>query len=287
MKLKQMIRWQVKSSNKGVLTFVLICLAIMIVITAFANVAAKNPAAGKEHLEQIPAATIVEEGDTTNIVAENGIFGDGEASLDDGTDQVERTQLFGITTLRLADGSVGVSVDSSMLPIFVIFVFVLGVASVAENLRFSFANGVSRRTNFKSFVVYLLMMTGALAVLCFALDLIPLAVFGQLSAQTGFTAAQIIVNFSLFLFVAAFGYLLAALYYRFNRAGKAIVTIGVPAGLVALFVLSVDKGYPLHNLAMSVVEFLGGGLLNVFVFWGLGAAVCLVLAWLLLRRAEV
>ena len=129
-----------------------------------------------------------------------------------------------------------------------IFIFVIGLNSFRSNFLFSQANGVSRRTQFKGFLISIFMVAGIMAII----DTIYTNVFSALvpylsffsmiygasylqgSAPLSILIGGLLWSFFLYALFAVFGYFINLVYYRSNLFMKLIVSIVPP---VFLFIL--------------------------------------------------
>lgn len=214
--------------------------------------------------------------------------------------------LFASGTQIAADSGisvVGVTINSdspamgrfnmATLPIAVIFLLIVGLASFAENLRLALANGVSRRTHFLSFLLFALVASVVTALLSILFDAIP-GFFGVSGASSQFSGSffVLLLFFAMvYLCIAALGYFIAGAYYRMNNPARVAVSIGVPAGLIIFFVnaLSFHAGAPLYSVGYALLAF-GDWMTqttNASLFFALAAVLFLFLGWLLTRRAPI
>ncbi|WP_147554028.1 hypothetical protein [Christensenella timonensis] len=185
--------------------------------------------------------------------------------------------------------------NMATLPIAVVFLLILGLASFAENLRLALANGVSRRTHFLSFLLFALVASAVTALLSILFDAIP-GFFGVSGASSQFSGSffVLLLFFAMvYLCIAALGYFIAGAYYRMNNPARVAVSIGVPAGLIIFFAnvfsFGYDLGNPLYPITKALISF-GDWMtqtLNAALFFALAAVLFLFLGWLLTRRAPV
>jgi hypothetical protein len=122
-----------------------------------------------------------------------------------------------------------------------IFLFVCGLNSFKSTFYMFLANGVSRRTMFKSFVSMIAPVAAGMAVID-SLNGLLLSSFGNyeslfhsmyaLRYQAGTTPAEFMEGmlwmFAFYMFITMAGFLITTLYYRMNKAVKLLVSIGVP-----------------------------------------------------------
>lgn len=194
----------------------------------------------------------------------------------------------------------------------VITVFVLGLSSFKPYFKFFSANGRSR----KIVVFAAITSLGCISVIMAFIDTLNTMLFShhanyqslfaqayyrsQLSLPCWFdySYSMLVQQFLWSIFAvfwtATVGFLIAVLYYRMNRGVKIAVSVGVPVLLV--FVLPIlDRNLWSNRLAdtqQNFFNFAWGfsnsynpyiGMASMFIF----AAVNAVLAWLLVRKANV
>lgn len=130
----------------------------------------------------------------------------------------------------------------------IIFIFVLGLTSFREDFRFCLANGVSRKTQFKGFIVAILVIAGLMAVIdtiytnLFSALVPYYSFFSMIYGHIGPDEAEtflfridgLLWSFFLYAAFAILGYFITLVYYRSNLLMKLIVSIVPP---VLLFIL--------------------------------------------------
>ncbi|BDF58054.1 hypothetical protein CE91St36_08710 [Christensenellaceae bacterium] len=196
------------------------------------------------------------------------------------------------TTGIIISSSLG-SFNMATFPFALVFLFVLGLASFGENIRLAISNGVSRRTHYVSFLLFALAAAVVTSLLSILFDAIPYF-FGTSGASSQFAGSFIVLFvffFTVYLFFMVFGYFLAGAYYRMNTAAKIIVSIGVPAAVIAFLAgaLSFHPDAPLYSAGVALLAF-GDWMTNTAnaaLFFLLLSAIFLFLGWLLTRRAPV
>lgn len=186
------------------------------------------------------------------------------------------------------------------------FLFVIGLCTFKEYFLYFVQNGVSRR----SFFVSKLLAMGTLCILVALVDSLLALLCTRLfpwgdfqfaffagAFQEGAAGYLLELGYTVCqnLLVFAAGSFITVLYYRLNKVGKLIVSIGVPAlllfGLPVLMVGTASGGSTiLHTLVNWVADAL------IWVFNDPGrvcllllvlTAILLVCTWLLQRRAAV
>ena len=214
----------------------------------------------------------------------------------------------GVTVVSVNAGGSFYNGQELAFPIF------FGIAMMSDftaELHFMFQHGVSRRSSFVGFVVSMLMMSGLLAVVLFAVN--HLLTFlgnlaGTLEAQTmvqgvfgnylagigAVSGALLTMLFSWLMILAAgvLGYFIAILFYRLDKVGKSILVAAAIAIPVSAPLLNHLTGGRLWQAVLWARDrFLGTGpypnpLNGVGVFAILSAAG-LVGCWLLMRRIKL
>ncbi len=172
-----------------------------------------------------------------------------------------------------------------------IFVFVVGICAVREDLRLFLQNGVGRRTLFSVELLHTLLAPIACAVLCVLCDLI-LSIPGlrepALSADvfTGDYFAALGIGTAAMVLAMTLGMFISLSFYRMNRAWTIVCAVGVPVVGVnaAVWLLSRLMARPWFET--FVMNFIQSPMRMSGTFLGL-AAVFLACVWLLLRRAPV
>lgn len=196
-----------------------------------------------------------------------------------------------------------------------IFIFIVGLNTCRENLRFSLQNGVSR----KSLFLARLCTAGVVSLFMALMDQIlhtlislflvaqsnshqvSVSLFQQLYPHANGNPVQefflsVIFGFFLLLLMFNLGYAINMLFYRMNKLGKVLVSAGVPAALIfgipaikALDTLYFGERLRAFSSAYiePVLDFAFNAVPNCLVSLFLLAALCALLDWLLLRRAIV
>ena len=107
-----------------------------------------------------------------------------------------------------------------------------------ENIHIAFANGVSRRTHFLSFLIFR-CLPAVTAIFGVAADAVPQPVSprrGALIQRRAWNSVPVLLALNMAL-MALGGYFIAGAYYRMNKAARWIVSLCVPAALIVLAVL--------------------------------------------------
>lgn len=131
--------------------------------------------------------------------------------------------------------------SSGMESATLIFLFVIGLNSFKGTFQLFLANGVSRRTMFKSYIASLLPVAAGMAIID-SLNGLLLSSFGnynsmfhslyQMRYKAGTTPAEFMEGllwlFAFYMFITMAGFLITTLYYRMNKPVKLLVSIGVP-----------------------------------------------------------
>ena len=146
--------------------------------------------------------------------------------------------LSAILVAVVADGDIyfnGLTFSSTVM------VFILGIVLFSQSLRFGLATGVSRRSVFWGFGVFILFF----ALITVAADFLLEKIFGLLVAPTGDLLPQIyeqyiqasskpaafislaVCSLTLKLLAGLSGFFIGGAYYRMNKALKLLVSIGV------------------------------------------------------------
>jgi len=169
----------------------------------------------------------------------------------------------------------------------IIFLFVVGVGGIREDLKLMLQHGMGRRTVYVSTLLGSLISSAALGIFCELLNLVTVFSISGLNFQGGFFSGVLLHTLSFFL-AWQLGTLISMIYYRletmqkiiFSVLGGALIVFGIPRTITRL--LTHDAG------AFEAT------LINIFTnpfALVLPILVCGVLAatgnFLLLRRAQV
>lgn len=213
--------------------------------------------------------------------------------------------IFSITAAR-AFSSVTVTFGGIELSS-IIFLFVLGLNLFSESFRMFLQNGLSRRTLFFSLVLSILPISafmatvdsinGLVANLLVNYDGIYLQMYG-LRYGTGIGLQQTIEGLfwytTAYAMVAMLGLLITTLYYRLNKMGKLLISIGLPVTFVVILPL-IDRTFTRGAIFKGIFNFLtfAWGFQNGFnpyysmITSTLFFALFGCLTYLLMRRAVV
>jgi len=189
-----------------------------------------------------------------------------------------------------------------------IFLFIVGISSFKEIFLMMLQNSISRKTMFISKLITILGMSFALAVL----DRIIILVGSLLTNITenieiyGFydrafkarmaslnqvlsNLEAIFITIFVYMAVTLTGYFIGVAYYKMNKTLKLIVSIGVPA-TVFVFLPIFDSMFFGGNLAkfiLKAIQFIFNGInpYNLLLVCSGVITVCIVLCWLLVRKA--
>lgn len=171
------------------------------------------------------------------------------------------------------------------------FLFVVGCSSFSENIHVAFANGVSRRTHFLSFLIFSILASVVTTAFGIAVDAIPsLSPATWLPLFSEGPGVQFLFFFALNIALMALGYFIAGAYYRINKAARWIVSICVPIGLIVFLVCSLAayKGPNFsHWSYMQVFAWMSESLMNASLFWLAFSVVFFLFGWLVTRRAGI
>lgn len=188
----------------------------------------------------------------------------------------------------------------------VVFLFVCGLNSFKENFAMFLQNGFSRKTMYGSFLLSALMLCLFMALVdetlaaIFTNITVYQSAFFQVYAARDYVMSfpvwglSVVWGFSCYLFAYLLGYLITSLYYRMNKWGKLSVSIGVPA-LLMIALPSMDAYWFQGLLGRRVTDFFLWAIYGSegFCPWCgvrsflIGAAVLMVLSFLLIRRAQL
>ena len=182
-----------------------------------------------------------------------------------------------------------------------IFSFVVGIVSVRQDLRLFLQNGKGRRTVFLAQVFLALgnalFMALALPLLGILIQVLASSLFpgnsGVLWGEFSFLysgvqaslpvmiALAFLANFAVFFL----GMCISLIYYRLNKLGKLLVSLGVPALIILLAIQGV-RTESLHAVLRFLLD-LPSPLAVYAVICIPAAFLCAGASWLLLRRAPV
>lgn len=189
-----------------------------------------------------------------------------------------------------------------------IFLFVVGLSSFKEFFLMMLQNSISRKTMFISKLITILFMGLILAVSDRIIILIGklLSNISENIEILGFydrvfksrmsllnpvvsNLEAIFITIFTYIAVTLVGYFVGINYYKMNKTLKLFVSIGVPATLFVLLPLfdSMFFGGNLSKFILKAIQFIFNGKnpYNLLLVCVGVIAVCIVLCWLLIRRA--
>jgi hypothetical protein len=188
----------------------------------------------------------------------------------------------------------------------IIFLFILGLNSFKKNYQFLLSNGISRKTQFCSFLLSALTVAAFMAAmdtiisnaLSYLIDFKYVSMFNQMYDRFGQGPAKVLVTFIwstvFYLFAVMLGYFITTAYYRMFKVLKIIISISVPVFFTSIFPI-IDYKYFDQRVSKWVVDAataalgLKGGcrpMTGVLTFLILGV-VFSALSFLMLRRAPL
>lgn len=215
-----------------------------------------------------------------------------------------------LITLALVNGldrRSKVNFIGGMEAVTLIFLFVSGLNSFKSNFKFLSANGVSRKTQFKAFLISAFVISVFMAVIdTIWSNILPefiayRSMFAQAYSGWFPETTKVVLygaNFTwliaYYCFTFVLGYLITALYYRMPKLLKIVVSVGVP-GLLFVALPIIDTAYSNGRISQFVSDFfeVTGGLRNgINPFIGVisllsGTAIVAILSFLLVRKAAV
>ncbi|HEX2924810.1 MAG TPA: hypothetical protein VHP38_00880 [Ruminiclostridium sp.] len=185
-----------------------------------------------------------------------------------------------------------------------IFLFILGLNSFRKNYLFLLTNGISRKTQFKGFILAIILITAGMT----AIDMVIGLIWGQLAEynsafdQTyhmtlhspGNVFTAFLWSMSLLLFTLSSGYFITTAFYRMPKIVKIFIAIGIPVFftliLPAIAFRFFSKSFILmfFNVIGTLFGVHGGyrPMNAVATFLAL-TVIFLVFSYLLIRRAPV
>ena len=194
---------------------------------------------------------------------------------------------------------------SAMESVGIIFIFVSGIAKFKQSLKHSFANGISRKTEFVTS-----LLSGATAGIIMVLGFITFgflysliepykSLFDEAFTTYNFSSvAEYVLNRFFYDFFGYFGSYIAgacigALYYRMNRVLRIAVSVGVPC----LFIFgsgglayAAFRNDTLRNFFETIIEFITRVMsqpLTNNIFTIVNTVICAVIYFLLIRKAPI
>lgn len=188
----------------------------------------------------------------------------------------------------------------------VIFIFVIGLNSFRTNFLFAQANGVSRKTQFKAFVLSILAVSMFMSLVdivymnTFASVLPSISLFSMIYETDyilslpviALLAINLIWNFTLYAMFAMLGYCVNLIYYRSGLLMKLVVSI-LPAIFVFVFIPYLAFANPIFFQAIREFGAFTFGLtnnpnpVNSMLTFGLLFLIFSLGSFLLIRRAPI
>ena len=176
--------------------------------------------------------------------------------------------------------------------IFTLMLFIVGIFTIREDLRFFIQHGMGRKTTYVANILISLITAAAAGLFSELLALLVNNVeflHGSISGfpTDNFFASWLLHTLSLF-FAWHLGTMISLIYYRLNTLGK--VLFSVTAGALFLFIIPVslapfvDFIFPASGPA--VFNLLTNPALLGLITFGL-TAVCAIISFLLIRRATI
>lgn len=187
-----------------------------------------------------------------------------------------------------------------------VMLFVLGLFSFKEMFLMMLQNGISRKTMFigrlitmsavsivASIIDRLIINVGK--IISKANDKIVIAgIYDMMFEQRNqksllYNLKAIFITIFLYMAVILFGYFIAAIFYRMNRAAKLAVAVGVPAFLLVVlpildYTVFNGKVFLLINNFLNFV-FAGDNPYNLLITCLLFIAAVVCLSWVVIRKA--
>ncbi len=192
----------------------------------------------------------------------------------------------------------GVTISSTVM------LFVVGIVLFSQSLRFGLANGVSRRSVFWGFGLFMLAFAVIVSVAdvllsgLFGLVLVPTDellpyIYQQYTAEKGGVlsfVALTVCSITLKLLTGLFGYFIGGAYYRMNKPVKLLVSIGVPVTLFILLPIGfglLPSGIQntLWRALLSALKFLVSSPYALAAVLAAAAVLFYFFSWLFIRRA--
>lgn len=184
---------------------------------------------------------------------------------------------------------------------YVIFMFVLGIVTVREDVRIGIQNGASRNTSFLANVAAIIVTSALISVSSMVLyaawnaldtgvvmiDFYAMMYLGSYSPTTaGNLLMSTIMTFFFSLSMAAVGSFLSLMYWRLNKIGKWVVSIGIGAA----FVLIINVGVSVAGIGNAIADFFHfvvGTPWHLNGFFAVLAVAFFVFGRLLVRRNSI
>lgn len=149
---------------------------------------------------------------------------------------------------------------------YVIFMFVLGIVTIREDMRIGIQNGASRNTSFLANVAAMVATSLLLSVSCILfytvwnllntrvvmIDFYAMMFLGNnLITTAGNMLMSAVMTFLFSLSFAAIGSFLSLMYWRLNKMGKWVVSLGIGAA----FILLINVGASFASIGDAIARF--------------------------------
>ena len=201
---------------------------------------------------------------------------------------------FGIVTFGGYEESVDGVVTESYATMnftmpYVIFMFVLGIVSIREDMRIGIQNGAGRTTSFLANLACMALTALLLNLSCIVfyalwalfdtelviIDLYSMAFLREMTPGTpGEMLMCFITGTAASLALAGFGVMLSLVYWRLNKAGKWILSLGMGAAFILFINASLSYDWLSDALTSFFVWVVARPLnMNIF-FLALAAVTC-------------
>lgn len=149
---------------------------------------------------------------------------------------------------------------------YVIFMFVLGIVTIREDMRIGIQNGASRNTSFLANVAAMVVTSLILSVSSILfytvwnllntrvvmIDFYAMMFLGNnLITTAGNMLMSTVMTFLFSLSFAAIGSFLSLMYWRLNKIGKWVVSLGIGAA----FILLINVGASVAGVGAAIARF--------------------------------
>lgn len=181
--------------------------------------------------------------------------------------------------------------------------FVCGASGTRSHLRLCIQLGVSRRTAFVTMLLSAVLATALAAfgeelisalLICVSggkvgvMDLYQIIYLGGLNNALSFAQHILssLFNFSLMFSAFLFGVVITLTYWRLEKRGKLILSIGVPALFLLLPSTLLKRGF-LYRTMLAFVHFFESSVWGGMGFMLILSSLAGYASWLLLRKANI
>jgi len=183
-----------------------------------------------------------------------------------------------------------------------IFCFVAGIVSVREDLRFLMQNGCGRKTLYCTQILTGIGVTFLVALGCnvlyalfrslakiFVENLLIVSVLDMLKNDPAGFLPNLGFIWAICLSMPAAGMFISLVYYRLNKAGKILVSIGVPAFLLILLpvYMSIPAGAWLSEIYQGILNCIFDSELSLALSSLIAGLIFYLLSYPLLHKAPV